>query len=194
VGHQKYGIFDSQSADPNTENKGSDHVTKTIDDIVKLESLEQTPSERIAERIAGFTGSMFFVWMHVVWFALWIIFNLPWWDFEPLDPFPFTFLTMIVSLEAIFLSAFILISENRQARLADRRARVNLQVDMIAEREVTKLMELVIDIHSHLGIKRPDDPELNNMQKETSIKHLTDAAQTVEERNCASLVAKEKAE
>jgi uncharacterized membrane protein len=165
------------------ENKGSDHVTKTIDDILKLESHERTLSERIAEGIASFTGSMLFIWLHVVWFALWIAFNIPWLGFQPIDPFPFTLLTMIVSLEAIFLSAFILMSENRQGRLADRRARVNLQVDMIAEREITKLMELVVDIHAHLKIRRPADLELDKMQKTTKIEHLTEAAQTAEAQN-----------
>jgi uncharacterized membrane protein len=165
------------------ENKGSDHVTNAIDDILKLESLEKTASERIAEKIAAFTGSMFFIWLHVVWFGLWIVFNIPWLGFRPVDPFPFTFLTMVVSLEAIFLSAFILMSENRQGRLADRRSRVNLQVDMIAEREITKLMGVVVEIRDHLGIHRRIDPELNNMQKATNIEHLTEAAQTVEDRH-----------
>ena len=166
----------------NFENKGSDHVTNAIDDILKLESVEKTASERIAEKIAAFTGSMFFIWLHVVWFGLWIVFNIPWLGFRPVDPFPFTFLTMVVSLEAIFLSAFILMSENRQGRLADRRSRVNLQVDMIAEREITKLMEVVVEIRDHLGIHRRVDPELDNMQKATNIEHLTAAAQTVEDR------------
>ena len=165
------------------ENKGIDHVGKTIDDVVKLESLGTTVAERISERVAIFTGSLLFVWLHVAWFAVWIVVNTPRFGFRPFDPFPYTLLTMIVSLEAIFLSAFILMSENRQARLADRRARVNLQVDMIAEREVTKLMELVMDIHKHLGIHRHEDLELNNMQKATNIEHLTEAAQTVETRN-----------
>ena len=168
------------------ENKGSDHVTNAIDDILKLESLEKTASERIAEKIAAFTGSMFFIWLHVVWFGLWIVFNIPWLGFRPLDPFPFTFLTMVVSLEAIFLSAFILMSENRQGRLADRRSRVNLQVDMIAEREITKLMEVVVEIRNHLGIHRHVDPELDDMQKATNIEHLTEAAQTVEDNKHTS--------
>ncbi|HEY2922568.1 MAG TPA: DUF1003 domain-containing protein, partial [Candidatus Binatia bacterium] len=81
------------------------------------------------------------------------------------------------------LSAFILVSENRQGRQADRRARVNLQVDMIAEREITKLMELVVDIHAHLKIRRPADLELDKMQKTTKIEHLTEAAQTAEAQN-----------
>jgi uncharacterized membrane protein len=168
--------------DVTAESKGSDHVAKTIDDILRLESLESTPSERIAERIAAFTGSMFFIWLHVAWFALWIIFNIPWpWiRFQPVDPFPFTFLTMVVSLEAIFLSAFILMSENRQGRLGDRRSRVNLQVDMIAEREITKLMEVVVEIRDHLGVHRRIDPELDNMQRVTNIEHLTEAAESVD--------------
>jgi len=164
----------------NPRNKGSDHVGKTIEDTVKLESQDKTPSEAIADRIAGFTGSMLFVWLHVAWFSVWISVNIPWGGFQPFDPYPFKFLTMIVSLEAIFLSTFILMSENRQARLADRRARVNLQVDMIAEREVTKLMELIVDIHDHLKIKRPVDRELERMQEATDIEHLSEAAQTVE--------------
>jgi uncharacterized membrane protein len=170
--------------------KQCDHVTKTIEDILKVESLERTYTERIADTITSFFGSTGFIWLHVLWFSLWIIFNLPGWGFEPLDPFPFTFLTMIVSLEAIFLSAFILMSENRQGRLADRRARVNLQVDMIAEREITKLMELVMDIHSQLGIKKPVDDELESMQRPTDIAHLTEAAQTAEEQNSATSSAK----
>jgi uncharacterized membrane protein len=73
-------------------------------------------------------------------------------------------------------------SENRQARLGDRRARVNLQVDMIAEREVTKMVELIVDIHDHLGLKRSADKELSEMQKPTDIDHLTAAAETAEEQ------------
>jgi uncharacterized membrane protein len=184
VSHQKKEEVDSPSKNAATaENKGSDHVTKAIDDILKLESHERTLSERIAQGITTFTGSMLFIWLHVVWFTLWIAFNIPWLGFQPIDPFPFTLLTMIVSLEAIFLSAFILMSENRQGRLADRRSRVNLQVNMIAEREITKLMELVVEIHDHLKIRRPTDLELDNMQKATNIEHLTEAAQTVEAQN-----------
>ena len=191
--NQERRTLDSPSGNeaPTAENKGSDHVTNAIDDILQLESLEKTASERIADKIAAFTGSMFFIWLHVVWFGLWIVFNIPWLGFRPLDPFPFTFLTMVVSLEAIFLSAFILMSENRQGRLADRRSRVNLQVDMIAEREITKLMEVVVEIRNHLGIHRHVDPELDDMQKATNIEHLTEAAQTVEDKHTSASNSKE---
>ncbi len=175
----------------NIVNKRSDHVAKTIEDILRVETLERTRTERVADAITGFFGSIVFIWLHVLWFTLWIVLNLSWWGFKPLDPFPFTFLTMIVSLEAIFLSAFILMSENRQGRLADRRSRVNLEVDMIAEREITKLMELITDIHSQLGIKKPVDEELEGMKQPTNIEHLTEAAQTAEQQNCASAIARD---
>ena len=158
-----------------------DHVNKMIADVVKLEPSSTTFGERLAEGITNFTGSLLFVWIHIVWFSLWIVLDLPWWGFRPFDPFPFTFLTMVVSLEAIFLSAFILMSESTQSRLADHRARVNLEVDMIAEREVTKLMELVVAIHQHLGIHRPPDHELESIQKTTDIEHLAQVAQATAE-------------
>lgn len=75
-------------SDPSLEYKGNDPVGKTLDEIINLESLEKTASERIAERIAGFTGSMFFVWLHVVWFSLWIGLNLSLFSSYPMDPFP----------------------------------------------------------------------------------------------------------
>jgi uncharacterized membrane protein len=164
-----------------TADAREDHVNKMIADVVKVEPTTKTLGERLAEWITSFTGSLLFVWIHIAWFSLWIVLNLPWWGLKPFDPFPFTFLTMIVSLEAIFLSAFILISESTQSRLADQRARVNLEVDMIAEREVTKLLELVVAIHQHLGIHRPHDLELESMQKTTDIEHLAQVAQATAE-------------
>jgi uncharacterized membrane protein len=160
----------------------NDHVTSAIQDIVKLESVERSLTDRIAERITKFTGSMTFIWLHVFWFTTWILINAPWLG-QPIDPFPFTLLTMIVSLEAIFLSAFILIAENTQGRLADRRARVDLQVNMIAEREITKLMELVVEIHSELKIRQQTDAELDKMRQATNIEQLTEVAQKVENKN-----------
>jgi uncharacterized membrane protein len=177
---------------PSVATEHDDHVKKMIADIVKLEPSTKTLGERLAEGITSFTGSLTFVWIHIVWFSLWIVLDLPGWGCKPLDPFPFTFLTMIVSLEAIFLSAFILMAESKQGRLADQRARVNLEVDMIAEREVTKLVELIVAIHQHLGIKRPPDHELESMQKTTDIEHLAQVAQETAEAQAYSDAATKK--
>src|SRR6267142_4360763 len=92
---------------------------QNVETILELERAareERTSSDRVAEAIANFCGSVVFVWVHVVWFGAWILFNLlP--GVPHIDPFPFTFLTLVVSLEAIFLSTFILISQNHDTKI-----------------------------------------------------------------------------
>lgn len=99
---------------------------------------------------------------------------------QPFDRFPYTFLTMVVSLEAIFLSTFVLITQDRQSRQSDRREKVDLQVNMIAEREITKVLELIADIHSHLGLDDSQDPDLNEMQEEIRVEQLAEATDSAE--------------
>ncbi|HEY2130760.1 MAG TPA: DUF1003 domain-containing protein [Streptosporangiaceae bacterium] len=86
--------------------------------------------DRISDMITDFAGSMQFVYLHVVWFAVWTIGNLLWWRF---DPFPFGLLTLIVSLEAIFLSTFVMISQNRESARSDFRSEIDFETDMLSE-------------------------------------------------------------
>ncbi|MEX1253327.1 MAG: DUF1003 domain-containing protein [Dehalococcoidia bacterium] len=134
-------------------------------------------SERLAHRITAFSGSMVYVWLHVVWFGAWIAGNAVWFHF---DPFPFTFLTMIVSLEAIFLSTFVLISQNRQAYQADHRASVDLELNMVAEREITKMMDMIARLQQHLGMpaEKENDTDLREMLEPTAIANLAEGAET----------------
>ena len=84
------------------------------------------------------------VYLHAVWFIVWITINLRWIPgVKPFDPFPFGLLTMIVSLEAIFLSTFVLVSQNRMTVLADKRADLDLQINLLSEYEVTRILTLV---------------------------------------------------
>jgi len=171
---------------PNTNGNGEhpEHVTETIEEIVHLENrdrLHMGLSDKLASKITAFSGSMHYVWLHVVWFAVWIVVNISLFVLAPFDPYPFGLLTMIVSLEAIFLSTFVLITQNRQAIAADRRAKVDLQVNMIAEREITKLIEMVKHLHEHLGVGTLDhDPELEEMQEPTHVTKLADAIDDAE--------------
>jgi uncharacterized membrane protein len=117
---------------------------------VALHSLE----DREATAITDFAGSMRFVYLHVAWFALWIAVNTGLLAAlglgrVPFDPFPFGFLTLVVSLEAIFLSTFVMIAQNRQAAVADARAQADYQVNVRAEAEVTKLLHLVEALVAH---------------------------------------------
>ena len=114
-----------------------------------------TVEERLADWITAFAGSLRFVYLHTAWFGLWIIINLGLVAavvgglIQPFDPFPFGLLTMIVSLEAIFLSTFVMISQNRQAAIADHRAELDYQVNVQAEAEIAKLLVLVEALVSH---------------------------------------------
>ena len=127
---------------------------------------ERTASDRIAEVIANFCGSMKFVWVHVVWFGGWIILNVvP--GIQHYDPFPFTFLTLVVSLEAIFLSTFILISQNYDARISNRRNHLDLQINLLSEQENTRMLLLLKAIAEKLDCEIVNEPELAVLSEET---------------------------
>jgi uncharacterized membrane protein len=127
---------------------------KTIAELEKAASDRRGYTDRFADAITRFVGSMGFVYFHVVWYTAWIVFNSlplvpePW----RVDPFPFTFLTFVVSLEAIFLSTFILISQNHEERMALRRSHLDLQVTLLSEQENSKMLEMLETIQRKLDI------------------------------------------
>jgi uncharacterized membrane protein len=131
--------------------------------------------ERLADAITRFTGSMRFVYLHLTVFSLWIIINLGWLALPRFDP-SFVILAMVASVEAIFLSTFVLISQNRMAAMADKRAELDLQVGLLAEHEVTRLLTLVTAIAEHLGLDAAHDPELAELSQdiapETVLDHI----------------------
>lgn len=151
----------------------ADSITdKNIEDINKLEKqavLERTRSERFAGQVTHFAGSMLFIVLHLVWFVVWISFNIgvvP--GIRPWDPFPFSFLTLVVSLEAIFLSLLVLMTQNRLTKDADKRAHLDLQVNMLAEEESTATLQMLEKICKHLGIAYEAD-EAQQLAKATDI-------------------------
>ena len=120
--------------------------TAAISEMQRREDKGRGLSDRVSDAITRFSGSMTFVYFHVVWFGLWIllnvgIFTLPF--VGEFDGFPFGLLTMVVSLEAIFLSTFVLISQNRMSRLAEKRAELDLHVNMLAEQKAAKTLEML---------------------------------------------------
>ncbi len=155
----------------------------SVAQIVKLEGRDRADmgaADHVADVMTLFSGSMLFVYLHALWFAIWIIVNEGPFPITKFDPFPFGFLTMIVSLEAIFLSTFVLISQNRQGMRADRRSKVDLQINMISEQEVTKIMQMVSDIYEHLGLDDGHDSDLHEMLQPTHVGKLADAVEVAE--------------
>jgi uncharacterized membrane protein len=142
---------------------------KNIEKVAKLEQAaraQRTSVDRLAERIANFCGSMSFVWVHVIWFGGWILLNvIP--GVRHVDPFPFTFLTLIVSLEAIFLSTFILISQNLETRMSERRSHLDLQLNMLSEQENTKMITILLAIAEKVGADLSHDPQMEALSEET---------------------------
>ena len=150
-------------------------TARNVESVVRIEAeahAKRTLSDSLADLITSFCGSMSFVWTHVAWFGVWIALNtLP--GFEHFDPFPFPFLTLVVSLEAIFLSTFILISENRQSRIGDRRNLLDLQVNLLAEQENTKMLKLLAQVARKVGAD-VDDAELRALEAPTRPHQLAD--------------------
>ena len=112
----------------------------------------QTIQDIWADRITAFSGSMAFVYLHALVFAIWIVINLIQ-DKKGFDPFPFGLLTLIVSLEAIFLSTFVMLSQNRQAKQADLRAELDYEINVKAEKEVEEIKVLLDEIKNQLAAK-----------------------------------------
>jgi len=152
-----------------------DQLTRrNVEVIRKLEQAakeERTRSDLVAEVIANFCGSMTFVWVHVAWFGGWILFNaMP--GIKHIDPFPFTFLTLVVSLEAIFLSTFILISQNHDTRISERRNHLDLQINLLSEQENTKMLAMLQAIADKIGADVSNDPQLQELREETQPERL----------------------
>lgn len=127
---------------------------------------------QLSDDLTEICGSTPFLIFHIIIFTSWIVLNLeiiP--GAIPFDPFPFGLLTMVVSLEAIFLAIFILVSQNRSAYVNTLREEVHLRVNLIAEEEITKILEVLADVRKHIGIKKPD-PELEEMLQRTDTGYI----------------------
>jgi uncharacterized membrane protein len=136
--------------------------------------------ERIADRITRFTGSMPFVYLHLALVAGWVAVNLGLVPGVPRFDETFVILATAASVEAIFLSTFVLISQNRMQQLADQRADLDLQVSLLAEHEVTRLITMVMAISDRMGIRVDDDPELHELARDVAPEMVLDQIEATE--------------
>ena len=126
---------------------------------------EQTPMQGLADWLTRVASSSAFFFAHVVGFAIWLFWNSSISPFPKFDPFPYGFLTMVVSLEAIFLSIFVLMSQGRESAIGELREELTLQVNLKIEEEVTKTVHLVAGLYTRMGHAISHDPELKEMLK-----------------------------
>lgn len=141
--------------------------------------------DRIADAITAFSGRMAFVYVHIVWFGAWILLNEGLFGMQPFDPFPYGLLTTIVSLEAIFLSTFVLISQNRFTAEAERRAELDLHINLLAEHELTRALQMLQAIHDKLGIEVDEASEVASLATETKPEDVLAEIDRLKERASA---------
>ena len=168
--------------DQQAAEKTAHSVQQNINCIADLErefENRRTAVDRIADAIGTFSGSFLFVALHLTWFTLWFLINTGVLPFIPrFDPFPFILLAMIVSVEGVLLSTFVLMKQNRMQKKADARAQLDLQINLLAEKEVTKTLQLLRAIAEKLEIAGvADDAELNEMATITSVDILAEEIQ-----------------
>ncbi len=148
----------------------SNVIERNIRTIIRLRlkaARERRLQDRIADAITSFSGRMVFAYVHIVWFGVWIVLNSGSLGVRPFDPFPYGFLTMVVSLEAIFLSTFVLISQNRLSQEAEHRADLDMHIGLLTEHELTRVLQMLDAIQDKLGIENDEDSELADLEMET---------------------------
>jgi uncharacterized membrane protein len=170
----KSNAGESDRAPSSESNQYQSH--KNVEAIMKLERDaigNRSTAEHLADKVTTFAGSTPFLLLHTVWFGVWVIANvglIP--GLSPFDPFPFSFLTLVVSLEAIFLTLLVLMIQNRMMKEADKRTHLDLQLNMLAEQESTVLLRLVRRIGQHLGVEEEHDQTAERLAEETDVHHL----------------------
>ncbi len=154
-------------------------VLENIRAIIRMQEeqdRERSATDRIADAIGTFAGTVTFVALHLLWFAVWAGVNtgvLP--VVRAFDPYPFQLLCMIVSMEGVLLSTFVLIKQNRMGQRGDRRNHLDLQVNLLTEKEVTKVIQMLEGISAHLGIAAEvTDAETRELGQVTAVGDLAD--------------------
>lgn len=160
-----------EKKDPEKDNPAlSKVIEKNIRTIIHLRTKaerERSLQGRIADAITSFSGRMIFAYLHIIWFGIWILLNTGRFGLRAFDPFPYGLLTMIVSLEAIFLSTFVLISQNRLGEETERRADLDLHIGLLTEHELTRVLQMLDAIQDKMGIVDHANSELADLEMET---------------------------
>ena len=152
-------------------------VLGNIDTVLEIEQRaerEIPPLWRLAHSFGAFVGSIWFVALHVVAFGGWLLVNSGLWRSLVFDPYPFTLLGTLVSCESVILTTFVLIKQNREGERASQRANLDLQVNLLSEKELTKVLQMVHRISAQIGAEQPQDPELDELLADTAVNAMAE--------------------
>jgi uncharacterized membrane protein len=140
---------------------------RTMMDVRLKAFREQTSQDQVAATITSFSGSMTFVYLHIAWFLIWMLVNTGRFGIPPFDPFPWGHLATLVSLEAIFLSTLVLITQKRLRDEVEHRANLDLHVGLLAEHELTRVLRMLHAIQEKLGIEDHAAEDLADLEMDT---------------------------
>jgi uncharacterized membrane protein len=157
--------------DPKAAAEPGSSTRRNIQAISELETQalkRRSGVERFSDGVVSHAGRLWFLVVHIIWFGGWILWNTAYSTYLKFDPFPFPALTTAVSLEAIFLSLFILMSQNRSNRRADERSHLDLQINLLAELEATKMLKLLRAISAYHHLAEANDPDLEDLLRHTN--------------------------
>jgi uncharacterized membrane protein len=154
-------------------------VMENIEAIARLEHEflgDRNLADRIGDTVGAFVGTMTFVIIHVVWFTTWLLINsgmIP--GVGPFDPFPFILLSVMVSVEGVLLTTFVLMKQNRMSKRAEQRNQLNLQIDMLSEREITKMLQMLTSVCDHMGLRHhAAEEEVQQLSQHTAVDMLAE--------------------
>jgi len=153
-------------------------VSQNIEKIIQVENEALQPRcrrEAITEAIGDFVGTISFVVLQCLAFAGWMILNsgaLP--QVAPFDPFPYPLLSLITSLEAVLLTAFVLIKQNRMGVIADRRDHLDLQVNLLTEKQATQIIQMLDRLSTRLGVNQHHDADSRELGRHVAVEHLVE--------------------
>ena len=176
-------IADHKDDNPALSNVIQRNIRKIIQ--VRLKSArEQSLQDRVAHGMTNFSGSMIFVYVHVVWFCIWIFLNTNRVSIPHFDPYPFGLLSTIVSMEAIFLTTFVLISQNLLGKEAERLTDLGLQTGLLTEHELTRVLQMLRAIQNKIGITNDEDSDLADadLEMETKVEDVLAEIERLQQR------------
>jgi uncharacterized membrane protein len=178
--HPTHDQRQAQAAPPDPDSRVHERRTRLPGNraygaIKAQRAADRTTIEVVAERMIDIAGSTLFLIIHVVWFLVWVLWNTGMIGTRAFDPFPFGLLTMVVSLEAIFLSILLLIGQKREAGIAELREEITLQVSIRMEAEVTKTLQLVAGLYTRLGHRIGEDEELRDMLRPLNLSTIEES-------------------
>ncbi|HOE34140.1 MAG TPA: DUF1003 domain-containing protein [Anaerolineaceae bacterium] len=155
---------------------------RTSVELQKKARQRRSFEQRLSDRVASIASHISFLYIHLVIIIVHILINSGWFGNKPYDPYPFSLLIGIITVEVLFLSTLILISQNRDEAEADRRAELDLQMSMLNQYEITRILKMLEEMEAKVGITHENDPELQKLKEQISPKDVLREIEMVQQQ------------